>query len=53
MEQLTTDNFNDAMSDVMGDEPLALEAIRSGKFTVGNVAGLIAYFKKLKADHHP
>lgn len=51
MSQLTVDNFNDIMSEIMGDEPLAVEAIRSGKFTVGNINGLIAYFKKLKASH--
>jgi hypothetical protein len=52
MSHLTPDNFNDVMSDIMGDEPQALEAIRNGKFTVGNVNGLIEYFKKLKASHH-
>lgn len=51
MQQLTVENFNDAMMDVMGDEPLAIEAIRSGKYTVGNVNMLIAYFKQLKAKH--
>jgi hypothetical protein len=45
MNQLTTENFNDAMSDIMGDEEKALEAIRSGKFTVGNINSLITYFK--------
>lgn len=50
MREVTVDNFNDAMGDVMGDEPKALEAIRSGKFTVGNINGLIEYFKKLKAE---
>ncbi|MBE9666441.1 hypothetical protein [Mucilaginibacter boryungensis] len=53
MNELTTENFNDAMSDIMGDEPQALEAIRSGKFTVGNINGLILYFKQLKAAHQP
>jgi hypothetical protein len=51
MSQLTVENFNDVMTDIMGDEPLAVEAIRSGKFTVGNVGGLIAYFKDLKKAH--
>jgi len=51
MHQLTVENFNDAMMDIMGDEPQAMEAIRSGKFTVGNVNSLIAYFKQLKARH--
>ncbi|MES2277589.1 MAG: hypothetical protein V4592_16310 [Bacteroidota bacterium] len=51
MSQLTPDNFNDAMSDIMGDEEKALEAIRSGKFTVGNINGLITYFKQLKSTH--
>jgi hypothetical protein len=53
MNQLTPENFNDAMSDIMGDEEKALEAIRSGKFTVGNINGLITYFKQLKAARHP
>ncbi len=51
MNELTTENFNDAMSDVMGDEPKALEAIQSGRYTVGNVSALITYFKQLKAAH--
>jgi len=51
MEQLTPENFNDAMMDIMGDEPKAVVAIRSGKFTVGNVNQLIAYFKQLKAEN--
>jgi hypothetical protein len=52
MSQLTADNFDDVMSEIMGDEPQAVEAIRSGKFTVGNISGLIKYFKALKATHH-
>ena len=51
MSRLTEDNFNDVMSDIMGDEPEALVAIRSGKYTVGNVSGLIEIFKKAKAAH--
>lgn len=51
MHQLTVENFNDAMMDVMGDEPGAIEAIRSGRYTVGNVHMLVAYFKQLKAKH--
>lgn len=52
MSELTVENFNDVMMDIMGDEPQAVEAIRSGKYTVGNVYSLIAYFKQLKAAHH-
>ena len=51
MNELTIENFNDAMIGVMGDEPQAVEAIQSGRYTVGNVNALIAYFKKLKAGH--
>ena len=50
MREVTIENFNDAMMDVMGDEPKAMEAIRSGKFTVGNINGLIKYFKDLKKE---
>lgn len=49
MQQLTVENFNDAMMDVMGDEPQAMEAIRSGRYTVGNVNSLIGYYKQIKA----
>lgn len=49
MQQLTVDNFNDAMMDVMGDEPQAMDAIRSGRYTVGNVNSLVAYYKQIKA----
>jgi hypothetical protein len=51
MSRLTEENFNDVMSDIMGDEPQALEAIRSGRYTVGNIGSLITLFKQAKANH--
>lgn len=52
MKQLTVENFNDAMMDVMGDEPQAIDAIHSGRYTVGNVGSLINYYKQVKAGKH-
>lgn len=49
---LTPQNFTDIMSDIMGDEPDVVEAIKSGKYNLGNIDKLIAYFNKLKAGHH-
>ena len=51
MEMLTPINFNDVMSDIMGDEPEVLEKIRDNQFNLGNVQKLIAYFKQVKASH--
>ena len=51
MEQLTPENFVDIMTDIMGDEPQAVEVIRSKKANLGNIQGLIKYFKQLKASH--
>jgi hypothetical protein len=52
LTMLTPQNFIDIMSDMMGDEPDAVEAIKSGKYNLGNIDKLITYFNKLKASHH-
>ncbi len=51
MEMLTPINFNDVMSDIMGDEPEVLEKIRDNQFNLGGIQKLIAYFKQVKATH--
>jgi hypothetical protein len=51
MEMLTPINFNDVMSDIMGDEPEVLEKIRDNQFNLGNIQKLIAYFEQVKATH--
>jgi len=48
---LTPINFNDVMSDIMGDEPEVLEKIRDNQFNLGNIQKLLAYFKQVKASH--
>lgn len=52
MQPLTNANFVDIMSDIMGDEPEVVEAIKSKKYHLGNIEKLIAYFEKVKAAHH-
>jgi len=51
MSQITPMNFVDAMSDIMGDEPQAVEAIQRGKFHVNKMEALINYYQQLKASH--
>ncbi|MBS1530088.1 MAG: hypothetical protein JSU01_07270, partial [Bacteroidetes bacterium] len=50
MEMVTPQNFEDVMSDIMGDIPELLERIRDHEFNLGNVQKLIAYFKEAKAQ---
>lgn len=51
MYQLTNANFEDIMSNIMGDEPDVVEAIREKKYDLGNIDKLIAYFNKVVASH--
>jgi hypothetical protein len=51
MDMLTPQNFEDVMSDIMGDYPEILEKIRDHQFNLGNIQKLIAYFKQVKAAH--
>ncbi|WP_187359636.1 hypothetical protein [Mucilaginibacter ginsenosidivorans] len=48
MDQLTPMNFEDAMSDIMGDEQEVVDKIRAHQFNLGNIQKLIAYFKQVK-----
>ena len=51
MQQLTQFNFIDVMSDIMGDEPDVVQAIKNNQYNMGNIDKLIAYFEKVKASH--
>ncbi len=48
MQPLTNENFVDVMSDIMGDEPDVVEAIKNHRYGLGNMDKLIAYFNKVK-----
>lgn len=48
MSQVTPINFTDVMTDIMADEPQAVEAIQSGKFNITKIDGLIKYYRALK-----
>ncbi|HWD89424.1 MAG TPA: hypothetical protein VG367_14935 [Mucilaginibacter sp.] len=50
MSMVTPQNFEDVMSDIMGDIPELLERIRDHQFNLGNIQKLIAYFKQAKAS---
>jgi len=49
MKPISNQGFIDIMTEVMADEPEAVEAIKSNKYNLGNIEKLIAYFKKLEA----
>jgi hypothetical protein len=51
MHQLTNANFMDIMSNIMGDEPDVVEAIRENKYDLGNMNKLLNYFKQVQASH--
>ncbi|AYL96036.1 hypothetical protein [Mucilaginibacter celer] len=48
MKRLTDENFEDIMSDVMGDEPEAVDKIHEHKYTLRNIDKLLAYFAELQ-----
>jgi len=49
MKPISNQEFADIMAEVMGDEPDAVEQIKAGKYNLGNIEKLIAYFKKLES----
>ncbi|MBE9583853.1 hypothetical protein IM792_05290 [Mucilaginibacter sp. JRF] len=51
MMMLTPINFNDIMSDIMGDEPEVVNLIQQNKFNLNNIDKLIEYFNKVKTSH--
>jgi len=51
MSQVTPMNFAEVMSDMMADEPQAVEAIQKGKFSLNKMQNLLNYYRQLKAAH--
>ncbi|UEG51709.1 hypothetical protein LLH06_12115 [Mucilaginibacter daejeonensis] len=49
--QVTPMNFKDVMSDIMADEPQAVELIQGGKTNLDHMQSLIKYYRDLKALH--
>ncbi|MFD0751547.1 hypothetical protein ACFQZS_15450 [Mucilaginibacter calamicampi] len=50
MKAITEENFIDVMIEVMGDEPAAVEQLRSGKVTLRDMEKIIAYYHKLEDE---
>ncbi len=48
MKRLTNENFEDIMTDIMGDYPDVVDKIRSKVYVLANIDKLIAYFKHIK-----
>jgi hypothetical protein len=48
MKRLTNENFEDIMSDIMGDEPDLVDQIHEHKFNLKNIDKLIAKFDELQ-----
>jgi hypothetical protein len=51
MKRLTNENFEDVMTDIMGDEPDVVDKIRSKVYVLGNIDKLVVYFKQVTASH--
>jgi hypothetical protein len=49
MKRLTDENFEDIMSDMMGDYPDVVDKIHAKVYMLANVDRLIAYFNQVKA----
>jgi len=49
MKPISNQGFVDIMTEVMGDEPDAVEEIKANKYNLQNIEKLIAYFKKLES----
>jgi hypothetical protein len=52
MKELNPLNFVDIMSDIMGDEPDIVDALRENKYSLNNINKLIADFETAKASHN-
>jgi hypothetical protein len=50
MKAITEENFVDVMIEVMGDEPAAVEQLRSGKVSLRDIEKIIAYYHKLEDE---
>jgi hypothetical protein len=49
MKIITSENFADVMTDVMGDEPDVVNKIAAKAYTLQNMDNLITYFKQVQA----
>ncbi|MDB4923628.1 hypothetical protein [Mucilaginibacter sp.] len=49
MKRITNENFEDVMTDIMGDEPEVVDKIHAKVYMLANIDRLIAYFKQVKA----
>jgi hypothetical protein len=49
MQHLTNENFEDIMSDIMGDEPEVVEKIHAKVYMLANIDRLIPYFNQVRA----
>jgi hypothetical protein len=49
MKRITNENFEDVMTDIMGDEPEVVDKIHAKVYVLANIDRLIAYFKQVKA----
>jgi hypothetical protein len=55
MKRLTNENFEDIMTDIMGDYPDVVDKIHAKVYILANIDRLIAYFKQVKqaeSDKH-
>ena len=53
MKQLTDENFEDIMTDIMGDEPDVVEKIHAHQYTLKSIEKLLAYFNEKVAQSPP
>jgi hypothetical protein len=51
MKPLTNENFQDIMTDIMGDEPDVVNKIAQRAYGLNNIENLIEYFEKVQASH--
>ncbi len=49
MKHITNENFEDVMSDIMGDYPEVVEKIHAKVYMLANIDRLIVYFKQVQA----
>jgi hypothetical protein len=49
MQRLTNENFEDIMTDMMGDYPDVVDKIHAKVYVLANIDRLVAYFKQVKA----
>jgi hypothetical protein len=53
MKRITNENFEDVMTDIMGDEPDVVDKIHAKVYMLANIDRLITYFKQVKGKKSP